>query len=241
MDFGDYDEEYISTLMTPRGWNAFQIPPAATSRGHKAEDWRGKQIWKGEITVLNKSKGEKNRWLVQLLNDDKTVFAETLIEDTYDRKIDRWYDSTRFFAILIENAKGQKANIGIGFVDRNDSFDFISSLDDYTKSLRMEKGIDKYDVQEIEKDFSLKDGEKIEIKIKGLTDKKKPKEKSGGLKKLGPPRGSSKLQPPPPAAKQKTEQEPEHEDEENKNLDDLFSNDTFEPKQKDDVFGLLDF
>jgi hypothetical protein len=33
------------TLMTRRPVNMFQIPPIASSKGHKAEDWRGKQIW----------------------------------------------------------------------------------------------------------------------------------------------------------------------------------------------------
>ena len=167
MDFGG-EEDYTITLLTPRDCNAFQIPPAASSRGHKADDWRGKQIWKGQIQVINKG----NKCIIQLMNDDKTSFAETVIEETYDKKIDRWYDSTRFFAILIENSSGQKANIGIGFTERNDAFDFISSLDDYTKEVRLSKGIDKYEVNDIEKDFALKEGETIEIKIKGITDKK---------------------------------------------------------------------
>ena len=130
---------------------------------------------------------------------------------------------------MIENDKGQKANIGIGFVDRNDAFDFISSLDDYTKQKNREKGIDKYDVKELEKDFSLKGEEKIEIKIRGITDKKdKPKAK-GGLK-LAPPRGSRK-----PAAKPQASKEPE----ENKGLDDLFSNDV--PNHQTNSDALFDF
>ena len=58
MDFGD--DDLVLTLLTPRECNAFQIPPPSTARGHKAEDWRGKQIWKGSVTVINKTKGDKN-------------------------------------------------------------------------------------------------------------------------------------------------------------------------------------
>lgn len=236
MDFGDDDLECTITLMTPRGCNAFQIPPPATSRGHKAEDWRGKQIWKGQVAVLNKTKGEKSRCVIQLLNDDKTVFAECKIDDSYDKKIDRWYDSTRFFAILIENDKGQKANIGVGFVDRNDAFDFISSLDDYTRQVKREKGVEKYDVKDLEKDYSLKEGEKIQINIKGVTDKQsKPKPKAGGgLKKLAPPRGSKK-----PAGPTSGSMGGE-DDEESKGLDDLFS-DNAPQAQSSGSGGLLDF
>ena len=61
MDFGDDDMEYKVTLLTPRGCNAFQIPPPATSRGHKAEDWKGKQIWKGQIQIIHVTKGDKNK------------------------------------------------------------------------------------------------------------------------------------------------------------------------------------
>ena len=237
MDFGE--EEYTSTLMTPRDWNAFQIPPPATSRGHKAEDWRGKQIWKGQVTVLNKTLGDRNRCVIQLVNEDKTIFAECKIKDTYESKIDRCYDSTRFFAILIENDKGQKANIGLGFVERNDAFDFISSLDDFWKSQRREKGIDKYDVKELEKDFSLKEGEKIEINIKGLTDKKDKPKKSGGLKKLGPPRGSKKLASPPKSGST----QPILEENKDTGLEDIFSSDSSGSKgsSNNDAGGLLDF
>ena len=60
----------------------------------------------------------------------------------------------------------------------------------------------------IEKDFSLKQGEKISISIKGVTDIKTDKPAavtSGGLKKLAPPKGLSKL-PPPGGMKPKEEE-----------------------------------
>ena len=89
MDFGEADQECIITLLTARGCNAFQIPPAVNARGHKAEDWRGKQIWKGMVSVVNKTLDEKSRCVIQLINDDKTVFAECQIGDSYDKKVDR--------------------------------------------------------------------------------------------------------------------------------------------------------
>ena len=53
MDWGSSDE-IERVLMTEREVNVFQIPPAASSRGHRAEDWRGKQIWKGKVRILAK-------------------------------------------------------------------------------------------------------------------------------------------------------------------------------------------
>jgi hypothetical protein len=40
------------TLMNKRPCNVFQIPPVASSSGHRAEDWRGKQMWTGFVRIL---------------------------------------------------------------------------------------------------------------------------------------------------------------------------------------------
>ena len=53
----------------------------------------------------------------------------------------RCFDSSRFFALVMQNDNGQKAMIGIGFPERNDSFDFIAGLDDFKKQLRIVKGV----------------------------------------------------------------------------------------------------
>ena len=35
------------TLMNKRQINMFQIPPITSAKGHKAEDWKGGQMWTG--------------------------------------------------------------------------------------------------------------------------------------------------------------------------------------------------
>ena len=63
--------------------------------------------------------------------------------------------------------------VGIGFPERNDSFDFIAGLDDYRKQLRVAKGIvDQSNFKGPSKDFSLKEGETISINIPGITGAK---------------------------------------------------------------------
>jgi len=42
---------------------------------------------------------------------------------------------------MLVNDNGQKALVGVGFPERNDSFDFIAALDDYKKQSRLAKGI----------------------------------------------------------------------------------------------------
>lgn len=184
------------TLMNKRPVNVFQIPPVASASGHKAEDWRGKQIWTGYCRVMMENNDVVK---IQLVNEDNTIFAQSVIknDDNLDPYVQRCYDSSRFFALLLVSDNGQKALVGIGFPERNDSFDFLAALDDYKKQMKLAKGIvDQSNFKSgPSKDFSLKEGEKISINIPGLTTGKqassKPAGSGGGLKKLAPPPGKS--------------------------------------------------
>jgi hypothetical protein len=83
--------------------------------------------------------------------------------------VQRCWDSSRYFALLLTSDNGQKALIGAGFPDRNDSFDFSYALDEFRKQLRREKGLEQAAAgKDSGKDFSLKEGEKITLNIPGL-------------------------------------------------------------------------
>ena len=85
---------------------------------------------------------------IQLVNEDNTMFAQCVIPDeNYDTYVQRCFDSSRFFALLLVSDQGQKAMVGVGFPERNDSFDFIAALEDYKKQLRIEKGLDKNKIE----------------------------------------------------------------------------------------------
>ena len=149
-----------------------------------------------------------NKCKVQLINEDSTLFAQAVItEENYDPIVQRCYDSSRFFALVLISETGQKAMIGVGFPERNDSFDFIAGLDDFRKQLKIIKGTQIPVSGGVGggssgvKDFSLKQGEMISINIPGVTSGGPPKKaisgsSGGGLKKLAPPPGSKKLAPP---------------------------------------------
>ena len=93
--------------------------------------------------------------------------------------------------------------VGVGFPERNDSFDFIAGLDDFKKQYRIAKGTQvPAAINGQGKDFTLKQGETISIKIPGVTTGKKTEHTAnllgatgGGLKKLAPPPGSKKSVP----------------------------------------------
>lgn len=97
------------------------------------------------------------------------MFAQCIFPDeNYDPYVQRCFDSSRFFALLLLSDNGQKAMVGVGFPERNDSFDFICALDDFVKQIRSDKGMDKPKSGAPSKDFSLKEGETISLNIPGL-------------------------------------------------------------------------
>ena len=116
-------------------------------------------------------------------------------DPSFDSQVQRCSDSTRFFAIQLVSDNGQRAMVGIGFPDRNDSFDFIAAMEDFKKQSKLAKG-ERVGEKTADKgkDFSLKEGEMIVVNIPGLGGKK-PESKvlvgggGGGLKKLAPPPG----------------------------------------------------
>ena len=91
------------TLMPKKVTNGFQIPPLTTAKGHVAEDWRGKQMWTGHTRVVMEG-SEKCK--IQLVNDDGSVFAQSIIkDDKWENLVQRTVDSSRFFALLLINEK----------------------------------------------------------------------------------------------------------------------------------------
>lgn len=73
MDLLNKEDVVEMTLMNKRVVNVFQIPPIASAKGHKAEDWRGKQIWTGFCRIMMDSAATKCK--IQLVNEDNTLFA----------------------------------------------------------------------------------------------------------------------------------------------------------------------
>lgn len=103
------------------------------------------------------------RCKIIFVNEDGTNFAQSSFSsDNYDNIVQRCVDSSRFFAILLVNEQtGQKANIGVQFPERNDSFDFVGGLDQFVKHYRIERGLDKQRVtvsSSTVSNFAIKDG-----------------------------------------------------------------------------------
>lgn len=139
----------------------FKLPPRQTAGGWRGADW-DKEVWQGTLKVV-----ERGALTVILLVDANTgsIFAVCPVKDG---AVDRCVDSSRYFVLRVEAANGKHMYIGMAFNERNDAFDFNTSLEDARREKEAEKEASeaskKYDYGP-SKDYSIKDGEKIHIAV----------------------------------------------------------------------------
>lgn len=136
------------------------------AEGHRASDWPKDPTWTGKLKIVAKGKLAA----IILMDANNQVFAVCKVTD--DAAVERTLDSGRYFVLRITNEQGRHAFIGIAFNERNDAFDFNVALSEFKSELEREELANKMssDVPVGPmKDMSLKEGEKIKIKIVRIT------------------------------------------------------------------------
>lgn len=131
------------------------------AEGHRASDWPKDPTWTGKLKIVAKGKVAA----IILMDASNQVFAICQVTD--DAAVERTLDSGRYFVLRITNAQGRHAFIGIAFNERNDAFDFNVALNEFKNELEREELANKLSEVPVGpmKDLSLKEGEKIKIKI----------------------------------------------------------------------------
>ncbi|KAI3645431.1 hypothetical protein MP228_008359 [Amoeboaphelidium protococcarum] len=164
-------------LLTVREVQVFRIPPRTTNRGYKASEWDVNQhLWSGSLRVVQ----DGGACYIKL-EDPSTgqLFAQTKYDAQNTAAVEPVADSSRYFVLRIDDAStGRHAFVGLGFQERNDSFDFNVVLQDSLKHVQQNNAnlssskAQNTPTQQTEKvDFSLKQGQKISVNIKGLKKK----------------------------------------------------------------------
>jgi adaptin ear-binding coat-associated protein 1/2 len=168
--------------------HVFKLPPRPTAGGWRGADW-DKEVWQGTLKVV-----ERGPLTVVLLLDPKTnaIFAVCPVKDG---AVDRCVDSSRYFVLRVENAARKHIFIGLAFNERNDAFDFNTSLEDSRRERLADQEAFNNALLETEpcppKDYSIKDGEKIHIAVakvaskKGAVDRNARRNSSGGVAAAG--------------------------------------------------------
>ena len=155
--------------------HVFKLPPRPTAGGWRGADWTD-EVWQGTVKVV-----ERDDLTLVLLVDrvSGAIFAVCPIKDG---AVDRCVDSSRYFVLRIENANGRHMFIGMAFNERNDAFDFNTSLEDAARERKAAKEA-PVKLPGLAKDYSIKEGEKIRVNIKNISSKSKKStgKKSGGF------------------------------------------------------------
>lgn len=208
VDVSDADIE--SLLWTCKECYVYQIPPLKNESGHRANDWDvNKWLWSGALRLT--AKGDT---MSIVLHDPNTseIFACCPVKDQKSKAVDQVIDSSRYFALRIDDGKGKHAYVGMGFRDRSHAYDFNATMLDHWKGVQRQREAEELRVEmearaasEPMRDLSLKDGETLSIKVnvpgsgKPRAPRPKPVGGGGGLR-LPPPPGPGLLAPPPKAS-----------------------------------------
>ncbi|KAI0807693.1 adaptin ear-binding coat-associated protein 1 NECAP-1 [Fomes fomentarius] len=207
------EEEIESILYIGREVSVYKIPPLKANEGHRAQEWGdlANPLWKGRIRIVERSSG------VALQFEDATT-GELFAKADYDPGkpcVEAVLDSSRYFVIRVED-NGRRAYIGMGFLERTDSFDFNVALQDYTKRWRTLKNPSENKADEPsphlpagpKKDYTLKEGQTFSISIPGKSKASQTTSagvdlfggSSGGAGSSSSGGGIPALLPPPPSA-----------------------------------------
>ncbi|KAI1470803.1 DUF1681-domain-containing protein [Daldinia caldariorum] len=204
--------------------HVYNIPPMVPGKGHVAATWTSdgsndRQIFTARMRVIETAipgdgdgDGDGNEQVKTdiVLEDAGTGQLFAAAPYTAAAVVEPVSDSSRFFALRVQDEAGRKATLGVGFEERNEAFDFGVSLQEAQKTLgwgaqagggpagaKKNQAVERKDGAE-KRDLSLKEGETITINLPGRFGRRKPEP---------PPRSSSdeglssfSLPPPPPSS-----------------------------------------
>lgn len=153
------DAEIVERVRaTIQNAHVFKLPPKqSASVGWRGADWKEK-VWQGTVKVVERGD------LTAVLLVDKANGSIFAVCPVKEGAVDRCVDSSRYFVLRIENANGRHMFIGVAFNERNDAFDFNTSLEDSRREREQEKLPIHVDLGP-PKDYSIKEGEKIKVSI----------------------------------------------------------------------------
>ncbi|KKA27108.1 hypothetical protein TD95_001127 [Thielaviopsis punctulata] len=233
----------VRVLFIANTVHIYNIPPLASTKGHTASTWTtdpSRHIFSARLRILETSYEKAGHDFVKvdvLLEDPSSGQLFAAAPYTAPSVVESALDSSRFFAIRVQDPSGRKAMLGAGFEERSEAFDFSVALQDARKSLGIDITGAGASAKEKEKaaaaaeaekkrDYSLKAGETITINLGGKMGKRTVRAvnggqtttaSSGGLSgfSLPPPPGpalsssssSSSFLPPPPSASHVRERE----------------------------------
>ncbi|KAL8346767.1 hypothetical protein RB598_000589 [Gaeumannomyces tritici] len=194
--------------------HVYNIPPLASTKGYTAATWTEdpkRHIFTARLraieTAVPQPGGAEDRVKTDVVLEDPAsgqLFAAAPY--TSAAVVEPALDSSRFFALRVQDDSGRRAVLGIGFEERSESFDFGVALQEARRALGLEQeprpgpAAAAEDAKpEVKRDWSLKEGQTITVNLSST--------KFGGRARTqqqeeqpSAPLGSFALAPPPSAA-----------------------------------------
>jgi adaptin ear-binding coat-associated protein 1/2 len=220
--------------------HVYNIPPLTSTKGYTAATWTEdpkRHIFTARLRVIETA--------IPTRNGEDKVKVDIVLEDASNGQlfaaapyvktdvIEPALDSSRFFAVRVQDDAGRKAIVGIGFEERPEAFDFSVALQEARKTLGLDSSgpsgsggkpaVAAKEKTEEKRDYSLKEGETITVSFAGgkFGRRSRPQEEaksSSGSESLSsfslppPPSASgsrsSSLLPPPPGPQSSRSQQP---------------------------------
>ncbi|KAI0152303.1 DUF1681-domain-containing protein [Hypoxylon sp. NC0597] len=206
--------------------HVYNIPPMIPGKGHVAASWTAddgrRQIFTARLRVIETAipvpgspDGEEKVKTDIALEDASNGSLFAAAPYTAPAVVEPVSDSSRFFALRVQDEAGRKATLGIGFEERSEAFDFGVSLQEAQKTLgwgnqggqvgKKPAAVERKDSAE-KRDLSLKEGETITINLPGRFGRRKPEpppqssdETLSSFSLPPPPSSGSGILPPPPS------------------------------------------
>ncbi|XP_046917438.2 uncharacterized protein LOC124497803 [Dermatophagoides farinae] len=192
-------DDYERVLLVKPDVHVYKIPPRVSNRAYRASDWNlDSPDWNCRLRLI--AKGDD--CFIKL--DEKSTgqfFGKCPVDKYPGMAIESVSDSSRYFVLrLVNEQTNRTAFVGIGFIDRSDSFDLNVALQDHFKIVHLEHKNDEKEDCGPKLDLKFKEGETIKVNL-NIGNKI-------GSSKPRPPKSSSKtasgggiLLPPPPGSK----------------------------------------
>lgn len=243
-------EEIEQILLIINQCMMYRIKPMTSpNMKYKAADWKPEDfLWQGKCVVVSKG----DLCVVKFVdpNTDQT-FAQCPVGPG---AVEPVIDSSRYFVVrIVDEQQGRKAFLGMGFIERNEAFEFTVALQDFEK--RKRERIERANKPEEVIDMSayeLKSGQKITLNIKSTAPTAKKQTNTKNF--LAPPPSSGKRNPisqPPsiqPMPNRMNQQQPQQQQMNNQqplfqmnNNNQMNNQQQQQQKPKDDIDKLLFF
>lgn len=170
--------------------HVYNPPPMTSTKGYMAATWTEdpkRHIASCRVRIIETS-------IPQTDGQDDKVKSDIVLEDSSSGQlfaaapyttpaiVEPTLDSSRFFALRVQDPSGRKATLGIGFEERSEAFDFGVALQDAQKALGLDGGAGaraaaaqaKKRETEEKRDLSLKEGQTITVNLGGKFGRRRP-------------------------------------------------------------------